>query len=956
MNNVETLTALQADEEVVLKWPHPETVPDDDVGGDVPCRDIIRYEIREGKPGIWAYARVIQRTSCNKLRIRDWGVGANTFMVRALDKDGQYASQPKSVNLATTHPAKHTNKTVRDEKALSWPGTKTNTGVDGSGFLVLSGSNLSGTYESPWIDLGSSECWRLGFLPHVDFYDTARTIDNVGTKINELDYLPADPRAEQTAREFCPDGASVWALENDAVDNIYSPSASWKLEVKISDTPSGGTYASAVGGRYNGRYVRFRITLTRSATTQSVRVEQMDLSSSKVGTGSGDVIGPSSSVADRIATFSGTTGKLIKDGGVLISDLATVSALSTHEAATTGVHGVGASTVASIANIATHAALTATHGVSGAIVGTTDTQILSNKSFSSLTSFSAGLRADTISENTADTGVTIDGVVLKDNMILAPDNFRWNSTNESMAVGIDAAGEGLEHVTSFGHGAAYNSTGTHVTAFGRNAGYENGGSAVSVFGRNAGQGNQASTLSAFGRSAAADNTGVDLTAMGVNAGTSQSGIECSVYGVSSGFEQTGDHATLMGYKAGWRQVGTDLAAFGKNAAYQQGVDNAIDVANVSAYGVGCAFRNQGEDIAAFGKNAAYQNVGADLSAFGRSAGYQNSGDMNTALGRLAFGNFVKNVGGAKTFSHADIDPVTDRITIAAHGFGAPGKFIHLHYAVGSSPVPGLDDDTVYQCKVIDTNTIWSSENITGAGTGTGHIYTPRTVYENSTAVGFHTEPDASNQCMIGDANVTEVKTAGVFNTTISTGTAPLTVTSTTMCANLNADLLDGNHASAFLLKAGGTMSGDINFNSKYATNAKLSSCELANDFDCKNYDLKNVTEITMVNGGSIGQAAGPLVTFDDTNNYLEITGCKVGILTTTPVCELEVNGKIKSTNLEVTGEANMYAGTTRIQVYDGEHTGSSRGEIWVEDDGGGNSKVCWVANDDNIYEAAGTAR
>jgi hypothetical protein len=42
--------------------------------------------------------------------------------------------------------------------------------------------------------------------------------------------------------------------------------------------------------------------------------------------GSGDVVGPASSVNARIATFNGTTGKLIQDSGTLISGLAT----STH--------------------------------------------------------------------------------------------------------------------------------------------------------------------------------------------------------------------------------------------------------------------------------------------------------------------------------------------------------------------------------------------------------------------------------------------------------------------------------------------------------------------------------------------------------------------------------------------------------------------------------------------------
>lgn len=39
------------------------------------------------------------------------------------------------------------------------------------------------------------------------------------------------------------------------------------------------------------------------------------------GAGAGDVVGPASSVADRIAAFNGTTGKLLKDGGKTIAEL-----------------------------------------------------------------------------------------------------------------------------------------------------------------------------------------------------------------------------------------------------------------------------------------------------------------------------------------------------------------------------------------------------------------------------------------------------------------------------------------------------------------------------------------------------------------------------------------------------------------------------------------------------------
>jgi|GEM_PF-2656428 len=55
--------------------------------------------------------------------------------------------------------------------------------------------------------------------------------------------------------------------------------------------------------------------------------------------------------------------------------------------------------------------------------------------------------------------------------------------------------------------------------------------------------------------------------------------------------------------------------------------------------------------------------------------------------------------------------------------------------------------------------------------------------------------------------------------------------------------------------------------------------------------------ITIADENWIGQAAGPLLTFDDTHNYLEITGCNVGIGITDPLTLLDVRGA----GLAVTG-------------------------------------------------------
>lgn len=53
----------------------------------------------------------------------------------------------------------------------------------------------------------------------------------------------------------------------------------------------------------------------------SVQCTAQDIADLYSGGGSGDVMGPASSVDDHIATFDGTTGKLIQDGGYTVPQL-----------------------------------------------------------------------------------------------------------------------------------------------------------------------------------------------------------------------------------------------------------------------------------------------------------------------------------------------------------------------------------------------------------------------------------------------------------------------------------------------------------------------------------------------------------------------------------------------------------------------------------------------------------
>lgn len=56
-------------------------------------------------------------------------------------------------------------------------------------------------------------------------------------------------------------------------------------------------------------------------TAQDVAVAMRPTSSGGVGGGSGDVVGPATAVSGRLASYSGTTGKLINDSGVAAADV-----------------------------------------------------------------------------------------------------------------------------------------------------------------------------------------------------------------------------------------------------------------------------------------------------------------------------------------------------------------------------------------------------------------------------------------------------------------------------------------------------------------------------------------------------------------------------------------------------------------------------------------------------------
>lgn len=263
------------------------------------------------------------------------------------------------------------------------------------------------------------------------------------------------------------------------------------------------------------------------------------------------------------------------------------------------------------------------------------------------------------------------------------------------------------------------------------------------------------------------------------------------------------YTNLLGYRSGYAATGTGLSGIGhqifqtSSSSYSEGFgyrnsQNATaDYSSAIGYMAGMyndgdysqlighyAGRwNKGSYSQGIGNQALYFNTGSYCFAGGGLALNRNEGNYNTAVGYTSFNTFNENVSGAKTFGYTDIVSVSgsDTITITSHGFGSADAQVNLKFTQGTSAITGLTNGTVYTWKVIDANTICGgfTQNITAAGTGTGHTMTPQTSLTNSTALGYNAEPDASNQVMFGDANVTSVKSAGAFtSTSTSTNTFP----------------------------------------------------------------------------------------------------------------------------------------------------------------------------------------
>lgn len=129
--------------------------------------------------------------------------------------------------------------------------------------------------------------------------------------------------------------------------------------------------------------------------------------------------------------------------------------------------------------------------------------------------------------------------------------------------------------------------------------------------------------------------------------------------------------------------------------------------------------------------------------------------------------------------------------------------------------------------------------------------------------------------------------------TITHSTDNLTPASITL-PNTGLHLLDTNASHDLIIAPGSDLSADKTLTlttGDFDRTITLSgNPTLADWFDqsVKQAATPTFAGIIIADGGTIRCAGAPVLTFDDTNDYLEITGCKVGIGTATPGNNLEI--------------------------------------------------------------------
>lgn len=184
----------------------------------------------------------------------------------------------------------------------------------------------------------------------------------------------------------------------------------------------------------------------------------------------------------------------------------------------------------------------------------------------------------------------------------------------------------------------------------------------------------------------------------------------------------------------------------------------------------------------FGRQSGINNTGSDNSGFGANALHDNStGGVNSAFGSSALYN---NTTGSYNSSFGRASLYSNETGNSNCAFGR--ESLYSNTSGGNTAMGGRSmqsNTSGLQNVGIGYFSLWANTTeIQNTAIGS-NAFELATGFSNATAVGYASEPTASNQVMLGDVNVTEVKSAGNYNgsgliiggsmvmTSVSTGAA-----------------------------------------------------------------------------------------------------------------------------------------------------------------------------------------
>lgn len=260
-----------------------------------------------------------------------------------------------------------------------------------------------------------------------------------------------------------------------------------------------------------------------------------------------------------------------------------------------------------------------------------------------------------------------------------------------------------------------------------------------------------STYTVFvGASAGKNNASIKSVGVGYHSLKDNSGERGTGIGYQSLASNSGEFVTGGGFLAARSNTGNYVAGFG---VYSAQSNRGNFSSGNGAYSIEY---NIGHNSTGSGYFSLNHNTKDNVSGFGAYSLRYNDGTQNSALGMNAFNLFTEDAGNAVDASVVVF--AESRIVSVAHGFTG---YVNLKASTTGVLPTGLTTD-VNQWQATHVDTLYCrTDTFSDAGTGTLTL-TPQTIYTNSTAIGYNAEPDENNQVMLGDANVTEVKTTGSF--------------------------------------------------------------------------------------------------------------------------------------------------------------------------------------------------